>query len=274
MKKSIIVRATALAATLLIAGLALAACSPQKSVSEAKTVLTVGATPVPHAELLALVKDDLAAKGIELRVVEFTDYVTPNLALNDGQLDANFFQHVPYLESFSAEKGLKLVSAFAVHVEPLGLYSSKAKKLEEIADGAKIAIPNDPTNEGRALLLLQARGFIKLSEKAGLKGTPADVVENPRKFKFVELEAAQLPRTLSDVDAAVINGNFALEAGLNPVVDALLIEGAESPYANIVAVRAGTESDPRITALAEALRSAKVKEFILSKYSGGVVAVF
>ncbi len=261
--------AAALAAPALIA---LASCAPKTG--QDKKVLTVGATPVPHAELLALVADDLAAEGIELKIVEFTDYVTPNVALAEGQLDANFFQHLPYLESFATEKGLSLVSAFAVHVEPLGLYSGRAKSLEELADGASIAVPNDPTNEGRALLLLQAKGLIKLSDAAGLKGTSADIVENTKKLKFKELEAAQLPRVLQDVDAAVINGNYALESGLNPVKDALILEGAESPYANIVAVRAGTENDPRILALAKALRSEKVKEFILSKYSGGVVAAF
>lgn len=274
------IRFSAAAAACAVLALAFASCAPKKAdtadsaAAAPKAVLTVGATPVPHAELLALVKEDLAAKGIELKIVEFTDYVTPNLALSDGQLDANFFQHQPYLESFSAEKGLKLASAFAVHVEPLGIYAGKAKTLTELKDGATIAIPNDPTNEGRALLLLQAKGFIKLSEKAGLKGTPADIAENVRKFKFKELEAAQLPRTLQDVDAAVINGNFALESGLNPVKDALAIEGAESPYANIVAVRAGTEKDPRIAALSDVLRSPKVKEFILTKYNGGVAAVF
>ncbi len=263
--------AAALAAPALFS-LSLASCAPKAA--QDKKVLTVGATPVPHAELLALVAEDLAKEGIELKVVEFTDYVTPNVALAEGQLDANFFQHLPYLESFASEKGLPLIGAFAVHVEPLGLYSGRAKNLEDLADGASIAIPNDPTNEGRALLLLQAKGLIKLSDAAGLKGTPADIVENTKKWKFKELEAAQLPRVLQDVDAAVINGNYALESGLNPVKDALLLEGGESPYANIVAVRAGTEQDPRITALASALRSAKVKEFILSKYSGGVVAAF
>jgi D-methionine transport system substrate-binding protein len=261
------------AALAALAFSALAACAPKAAAGD-KKVLTVGATPVPHAELLALVADDLAKQGIELKVVEFTDYVTPNIALAEGQLDANFFQHVPYLESFAAEKNLKLASAFAVHVEPLGLYSSKAKSLEALATGSTIAIPNDPTNEGRALLLLQAKGFIKLADAAGLKGTPADIIENAKNFKFKELEAAQLPRVLTDVDAAVINGNYALESGLNPVTDALVLEGAESPYANIVAVRAGEENDPRIVALASALRSQKVKDFILSKYKGGVVAAF
>lgn len=255
----------------LFSSLALGACAPKAA---NKKVLTVGATPVPHAELLALVAEDLAKEGIELKVVEFTDYVTPNIALAEGQLDANFFQHLPYLESFASEKGLSLVSAFAVHVEPLGLYSSKVKSVGELADGASVAIPNDPTNEGRALLLLQAKGLIKLADTAGLKGTPADIVQNPRNLKFKELEAAQLPRVLQDVDAAIINGNYALESSLNPVKDALLLEGAESPYANIVAVRKGEENDPRIVALAAALRSEKVKEFILSKYSGGVVAAF
>ncbi len=262
--------AAAIAAGLL-APLALGACAPKAA---DKKVLTVGATPVPHAELLALVAEDLAKEGVELKVVEFTDYVTPNIALAEGQLDANFFQHRPYLQAFAAEKGLSLVDAFAVHVEPLGLYSAKAKSVDGLADGASVAIPNDPTNEGRALLLLQAKGLLKLADAAGLAGTPADIVENPKNLKFKELEAAQLPRVLQDVDAAVINGNYALESGLNPVKDALLLEGGESPYANIVAVRAGTENDPRILALAKVLRSEKVKEFILSKYSGGVVAAF
>ncbi|QQO11087.1 MetQ/NlpA family ABC transporter substrate-binding protein [Breznakiella homolactica] len=237
-------------------------------------VLVVGATPVPHAELLNLVKADLAAQGIELRVVEFTDYVTPNMALDAGDLDANFFQHSPYLESFSAERNLPLVTAFAVHVEPLGFYSASLKNISDLKDGAVIAIPNDPTNEGRALLLLQARGLIKLSPQAGLQGTPMDITDNPKKLRFRELEAAQLPRSLGDVDGAIINGNYAMEAGLNPVQDALLIEGAESPYVNVVAVKKGNENDPRIKALESALRSQKIKEYILANYNGGVVAVF
>lgn len=245
-----------------------------KDSAEKKQILTVGATPVPHAELLALIKDDLAKEGIELKIVEFTDYVTPNLALDAGDLDANFFQHKPYLDAFSAERKLNLVSAFGVHVEPLGLYSEKMKSIGDLKDGSTIAIPNDPTNEGRALLLLQAKGLITLSDKAGLQGTPRDIAKNPKNLKFRELEAAQLPRSLGDVDGAVINGNYAMEAGLNPVKNALILEGAESPYVNVVAVKKGHENDPKILALKKALCSQKVKDYILAHYDGGVVATF
>jgi D-methionine transport system substrate-binding protein len=244
------------------------------SAGTAPLTLKVGATPVPHAELLNLVKDDLAAQGITLEVVEFTDYVTPNLALDSGDLDANYFQHIPYLESFSREHGLDLVSVFGIHVEPLGLYSSKISSLAELKDGSTIAIPNDPTNEGRALLLLQANGLITLSANAGLEGTPLDITGNPKNLKFSELEAPQLPRALGDVDAAIINGNYALDAGLNPVTDSLILEGADSPYVNIVAVKRGNENDPRISALSKALRSEKVRTYIQTTYDGGVVAVF
>jgi D-methionine transport system substrate-binding protein len=249
---------------------------PQQESSSGSKVLKVGATPVPHAELLNLVKADLAAQGITLEVVEFTDYVTPNLALDAGDIDANYFQHIPYLDSFSRDRGLSLSSVFGVHVEPLGLYSSSLTRIEDLKDGATIAIPNDPTNEGRALLLLRDNGLITLGPDAGLEGTPVDITGNPRNFRFVELEAPLLPRSLSDpaVDAAVINGNYALEAGLNPVQDAILLEGAESPYVNIVAVKKGNENDPRIQALEQALRSPKVRDYILNTYNGGVVAVF
>ena len=237
-------------------------------------VLKVGATPVPHAVLLGLVADELKAEGIDLIVVDFTDYVTPNIALNEGQIDANFFQHLPYMESFNKERGLALTSAGGVHVEPLGVYSKKHSSLGSNLNGATIAIPNDPTNEGRALLLLAANGYITLDAKAGLEGTPLNIRANPYNLKFSELEAAQLPRSLEDVDFAIINGNYAMEAKLNPLKDALLLEGAESPYVNIIAVRAGMEKDPKILALLEALRSPKVKTFILNTYNGGVVAVF
>ncbi|MDR0388515.1 MAG: MetQ/NlpA family ABC transporter substrate-binding protein [Spirochaetaceae bacterium] len=248
--------------------------SPQSGGGAGRQVLKVGATPVPHAELLNLIKSDLAAQGIDLRVVEFTDYVTPNLSLAAGDLDANFFQHTPYLELFAAERNLNLVSAFGVHIEPLGLYSRSLKNIGELRRGASIAIPNDPTNRGRALLLLQANGLITLSASAGIEGTPADIISNPRNLRFRELEAAQLPRALGDVDAAVINGNYALDAGLNPVNDSLILEGAQSPYVNIVAVKAGNENDPRIRALAAALCSQKVKNYILAAYNGGVVPAF
>ena len=236
--------------------------------------LKVGATPVPHAELLNLVKDDLAAKGITLEVVEFTDYVTPNVALAEKQLDANFFQHVPYLESFCADRKLDLEAVAKIHVEPLGLYSKKYKAASELPDGAVIALPNDPTNEGRALILLAAKGLITLAPDAGLKAGPAQVTANPHNFVFKELEAAQLPRTLEDVDAAVINGNYALAAGLNPVRDALLLENGDSPYANVLVVRKGEGDSPAIKALVAALQSQKVKDYILATYNGGVVPAF
>jgi D-methionine transport system substrate-binding protein len=236
--------------------------------------LKVGATPVPHAELLTLIRDDLAAQGIDLEVVEFTDYVTPNTALIAGDIDANFFQHVPYLASNEEWSNL-LVSAFGVHVEPFGLYSNSTANIGDLKTGATIAIPNDPTNGGRALLLLQAAGLITLKPGVGITATPLDIATNPKNLQFRELEAAQLPRSLADVDAAAINGNYALEAGLNPARDSLIIEGAESPYVNIVVVQKGNETDARIQALGAALRSAKVKEYINRTWSdGSVVAIF
>jgi len=237
------------------------------------SVLSVGATPVPHAELLNLIKDDLAAQGITLKVVEFTDYVTPNVALIAGDLDANFFQHIPYLET-NEEWSAKLVSAFGVHVEPFGLYSAKYKNINDLPNGATIAIPNDPSNGGRALLLLQAKGLITLKAGAGLTATSRDITGNPKNFRFRELEAALLPRSLQDVDAATINGNYALDAGFNPLKDSLIIEGADSPYVNIVVVQKGKENDSRIIALKKALLSQKVKNYIGSHYNGGVAAIF
>lgn len=237
-------------------------------------VLKVGATPLPHGELLDLVKDDLKAKGIALEVVEFTDYVTPNIALADGSIDANFFQHLPYLESFSAEHTLDLSSIGTVHVEPLALYSEKIKGIDALKEGALIAIPSDAVNGGRALILLEDRGLIKLKEGAGLEATEKDIVDNPRGLTFKAVEAAQLPRVLADVDGAVINGNYALEAGLSPRNDALIIEDASSPYANIVTVRTGDVDDAALQALIEALHSDLVKQHILDNYKGGVVEAF
>ena len=262
-------------AALLIGALVLTLSVPlfARGGGDSSTTLTVGATPVPHAELLNLVKEDLQAQGIELKVVEFNDYVQPNEALIAGNLDANFFQHIPYLGS-NADWSAKLISAFGVHVEPFGLYSSKYKNAADLPSGATIAVPNDPTNGGRALLLLQSKGLLTLKANAGLEATPQDITGNPKNFRFAELEAAQLPRSLGDVDAATINGNYALEAGLNPVQDSLVIEGADSPYVNIVVVRKGSEKDFRIQALEKALKSQKVKDYILSHYNGGVVAVF
>jgi len=236
-------------------------------------ILTVGASPVPHAELLNLVKDDLASQGITLKVIEFTDYVQPNVAVITGDLDANFFQHIPYLET-NVEWSNKLVSVFGVHIEPFGLYSRKYKNLEELPSGALIAIPNDPTNGGRALLLLQANGLIKLREGAGLTATPRDIIANTKKFRFQELEAAQLSRSLPDVDAAAINGNYALDAGFNPLKDSLIIEDADSPYVNIVVARKGKENSAKLQALKKAMLSQKVKDYINNNYHGAVAPVF
>ena len=221
--------------------------------------LKVGATPVPHAELLNLVKDDLKAQGVDLA---------------DGEIDANYFQHYPYLEKFASERNLKLVSAAKIHVEPLGVFSKKYTKLEDIPEKATIAIPNDPSNGGRALILLHNKGLIKLADPNNLYATEFDIVENPKKLKFKPIEAPQLPRVLPDVAAAVINGNYALEAGFSPVKDALTLEGEESPYANILAVREGDENKEDIVKLIKALQSEKVKQYILANYNGGVVATF
>ncbi|MDR3356670.1 MAG: MetQ/NlpA family ABC transporter substrate-binding protein [Spirochaetaceae bacterium] len=237
-------------------------------------VLKIGATPVPHAEMLAELVDDLASRGIKLEIIEFTDYVTPNTALISGDIDANFFQHIPYLQS-NDEWTTRLVSAFGVHIEPFGLYSDKYDSIDALPSGATIAIPNDPSNGGRALLLLQDNGLITLKPDAGLEATELDIVSNPKNIKFRAIEAAQLPRSLQDVDAACINGNYALDAGLSPVDDSIVIEDADSPYVNIVVVRKGMETDPRILALRDALTSAEIRDFISGKWQdGSVVAIF
>ena len=242
---------------LALAMLCFAGCAKKDA-----SVLTVGATPEPHAEMLKLVVDNLAEDGITLKVIEFTDYVTPNEALEGGQIDANFFQHLPYMDSFNSERGYNLVNAGGIHIEPVALYSKKVSSLAELKDGATIAIPNDPTNEGRALLLLQSAGLIKLDEKAGITATPQNITENPKNIKFHEIEAASLPRVLLDVDAAVINGNYAIPAGLSASTDGLIVEGADSPYV-------------KITALVKALQTEEIAEFIAQKYPNGeVVKVF
>lgn len=240
--------------------------------------LTVGATPNPHAEILAQVKDDLAAEGIDLVVKEYSDYVVPNTAVEEGDLDANYFQHTPYMEKFNEENGTHLVSVGKIHYEPMGIYPGLTKTLEELPDGATIAVPNDATNEARALQLLAAQGLIELKEDAGLNATPNDITSNPKNLQFKELEAAMLPQTASEVDLSVINSNFAMEGGLNPATDSLASEDADSEaaqtFANIIAVKEGHENDPAIQALVKALQSDKVKEYIEKTYSGAVVAVF
>ena len=254
------------------------AASEEATSDLAGTTLKVAASPTPHAEILNAVKDILAEQGITLEVVEFSDYVQPNLVTESGEVDANYFQHGPYLESFNEENGTHLVSVGAIHYEPFGIYPGKISDLENIADGAVIAVPNDTTNEARALQLLAAQGIITLKEGAGLTATKNDIAENPHNVDIVEMEAAQLPRTLADVDFAVINGNYAAEAGLNAATDALAVEDASSEaaqtFANILVVKEGNEDNPAIQALLAALQSEQVKNFIDETYSGAVVAIF
>ncbi|NLY84909.1 MAG: ABC transporter substrate-binding protein [Tissierellia bacterium] len=236
--------------------------------------IKIGVSPEPHAKLVELVVDDLKKEGVEVEIVIFTDYITPNLSLDSGELDANFFQHEPYLNNHVAEEGLDIVSLGKVHIEPMALYSNKYKSVDELPDGATISIPNDTVNGGRALLLLEANGLIKLKEGVGVNATEVDIVENPKNLKFQALEAAILPVTLDDVDGAVINGNYALEAGLNPVKDGLIVEGGESPYANLVAVKAGQENEDKFVKLLKALQSEKVRKYIEETYQGAVVPAF
>ena len=269
MKKTLTVLLVAVLALSLFAGCA-------AKTAEDKTIV-IGASPTPHAEILAIVKEVLAEQGYTLEIKEFTDYVQPNLALQSGELDANYFQHQPYLDDFNTENKTDLVSIASIHYEPLGIYPGKSKSLEELQDGAKVAVPNDTTNEARALLLLEANGLIKLKEGAGVKATKNDIAENPKNLEIVEIEAAQLARSLPDVDIAVINGNYAIDAGLN-VVDALATEEKDSlaatTYANIIAVRKGDQSREDLQALVAALKSDKVKKYIEDTYKGAVVPVF
>lgn len=239
------------------------------------TTLKIGATPVPHAEMLAEVKSDLKDKGITLEVIEFNDYVQPNIALNDKELDANFFQHEPYLNDFVKEhKEMKIKNAAGIHVEPMGIYSHKFKQLSDLPDGAKVSIPNDPTNGGRALLLLEKAGLLKLKDGVKETATVQDIAENPKNLAITEVEAAQLPRTLDDVDISVINTNFAMNADLNPVKDALFMEDKTSPYVNIIVVRDGDENRAEIKELISALQNDKMKKFIEEKYKGAIVPAF
>lgn len=269
----------------LVMVLGLAACgtdetseSPEDSDSLEGTTITVAASPTPHAEILAVAKEILAEQGITLNIIEYTDYVQPNMVTDSGEVDANYFQHQPYLDSFNEEHGTDLVSVAAIHYEPFGLYAGKTASIDELEDGAQIAVPNDATNEARALLLLESAGLITLKEGAGLNATKLDIEDNPKDLDIVEMEAAQLTKTLDDVDMAVINGNYALEAGLSAKDDALVTEDADSEaaqtYANILVVKAGNENNPAILALVAALQSDAVRDFINDTYDGNVVAMF
>ncbi|MDX6350974.1 MAG: D-methionine transport system substrate-binding protein [Streptomyces sp.] len=270
-------------AVLAAAGLTfgLAACgsdsgSGSGSKDSASDPLVVAASPTPHAEILNFVKDNLAKKaGLNLEIKEFSDYVTPNTATEDGSVDANYFQNQPYLDDFNSKKGTHIVPVVTVHLEPLGLYSSKLKSADAIKSGATIAIANDAVNEARGLKLLAANGLITLKSGVGNEATPADIAKNPKNLTFKELEAAQLPRSLADVDAAVINGNYAISAGLKPAKDALVLESAKNnPYGNFLAVKKGNEKDPRVLKLKKLLTSAAVKKFIEDKYDGSVIPSF
>jgi D-methionine transport system substrate-binding protein len=275
------VRNTAKITTAVLAAgaltLGLTACgSDEDAASDASAPLVVAATPVPHAEVLTYVKDHLAEKaGLDLEVKEFTDYVTPNTATEDGSVGANYFQTEPYLEDFNKKNGTHLVSVASVHLEPLGLYSEKTDKADGLKNGATIAVPNDTVTEARALQLLAANGLITLKDGVGTSATVADITENPKNLKFKELEAAQTPRSLADVDAAVINGNYALEADLKPAEDALVLESPENnPNVNLLVVKEGNEDDPRVRKLAELLTSDEVRKFIEDNYDGSVIPSF
>ncbi|MER7571970.1 MetQ/NlpA family ABC transporter substrate-binding protein [Streptomyces sp. NPDC057806] len=265
-----------LAAGALTLGLTACGSSDSDSSSDTSGPLVVAASPVPHAEILTYVKDNLAKDaGLDLEVREFTDYVTPNTATEDGSVDANYFQNQPYLDDFNKKNGTHIVPVVTVHLEPLGLYSSKVKSADDLKSGATVAVPNDSVNEARALKLLDANGIITLKDGVGNEATPADIVKNPKKLTFKELEAAQTPRSLNDVDAAVINGNYAIEADLKPAEDALVLESADdNPYGNFLAVKEGGEDDPRVKKLAKLLTSPEVKKFIEDKYAGSVIASF
>ncbi|MFJ5231545.1 MetQ/NlpA family ABC transporter substrate-binding protein [Kitasatospora sp. NPDC088391] len=275
-----VLKTAALTTTAAGLALTLAACSSGSSGSGASAdpnkALVVAASPTPHGQILKFVKDNLAEKaGLKLDIKEVSDYVTPNTSVQDGSADANYFQHQPYLDDFNKKNGTDIVAVETVHLEPLGVYSKKVKTVAELKDGAQVAVPSDATNEGRALKLLADNNVITLKSGAGTTATVQDIATNPKNLKFKELEAAQLPRSLDDVDAAVINGNYALGAGLKPSTDAILVEKAQgNPYANILAVKKGHQDDPRVKKLAELLHSPEVKKYIDDTFQGSVVPAF
>lgn len=276
MRNTVKFTAAALAAGALALGLTACGSGKSSASHDYSGPLVVAATPVPHAEVLNFVEKNLAKKaGLDLQVKEFTDYITPNTATEDGSVGANYFQTKPYLDDFNKKRGTHLVSVVGVHLEPLGLYSHKVKKSGDLKNGATIAVPNDADNESRALKLLVAGGLITLKPGAGSQATPEDIAKNPKHLQFKEVEAAQTPRSLEDVDAAVINGNYAISAGLKPAKDAVLLETAkDNPYVNLLVVKKGNEHDPRVEKLAKLLTSPEVKKFIEDKYQGSVIPSF
>ena len=281
MKKKLIILSLALVAVLSIltaCGSNEAAVTPASQgdgdLQETAEKIVIGVSPAPHGEIVEALQEEFEAIGIEVEIVNFDDYVQPNLALDDGDLDMNYFQHKPYLNNFSEEHGLELEVLGQVHVEPLALYSDKYETLEELPDGAEILIPDDPTNGARALLLLESEGLIELQDPTDLNATEADVISNPKNLKFTALDAANIARTYMDVDGGIINANFAIDAGLNPSSDSILIEGDQSPYANVVVVRAGEENNQTYLKFMEVLNSDKAREFIENEYEGTIRPVF
>lgn len=268
--------AAVLAAATLTLGLAACGSSDETTAASGDGTLKIGVSPVPHGEILKYVSENLAAaEGLKIDIVEFNDYIQPNVALSEKQLDANYFQHIPYLEEEVAAKGYKFTALKPVHIEPLGVYSKTVKAIADVPAGGVVAIPNDPSNSGRSLNLLAKNGLITLKDGVGVKATEKDITANPKNLQFKALEAAQLPRSLEDTAISVINGNYAIETGLKPATDSLALEtGDDNPYANLVVVRAGEENDERITKLEKLLHSAEVKKFIEDKYQGSVLAAF
>jgi D-methionine transport system substrate-binding protein len=256
----------ALTLTLVTAG-----CGSNQAAQESK-VIKVGVTAGPHAELMDEVKKLAEKQGLKIEVVEFNDYIQPNVALNQGDIDVNSFQHEPYLNNIVKDRGFDIVSIGKTVIFPMGIYSKKVKDLAQVKEGATVVIPNDPTNGGRALMLLEQKGIIKLKSGAGLTASAADIAENPKHLIFKELDAAQIPRSLDDVDVAAINTNYAVTAGLNPVKDAIALEGGESPYSNIIAVRGKDKENPDYLKLVKIYQSAEIKAFIQEHFKGAVVA--
>jgi len=270
----------ALLCTLALAVVVLAGCGGNEAKDTAENnaadanKLVVGATAKPHAEILEVAQPLLAKEGIDLEIQVFTDYVLLNPALKDKQIDANFFQHIPYLDDYNAKNNANLAWVFKVHNEPMGVYSTKLDSLDKLADGAQIGIPNDATNGGRALNVLEAAGLLKLKEGAGVSATDADIVENPKRLKIQMMDAAMLPRALADLDLCVINSNYALEGNLNPLQDAIFMEPKDSPFANVLVVRDEDKDKESIKKLGQALQSPEVKKFIEDNYQGSVIPAF
>lgn len=261
--------------TLLSAAAAAAiALSSFSGTALAADKLKIGCTPVPQGEVLKFVKPILAKQGLDLNIVEFSDFIAPNAALDAKDLDVNFYQHGPFLENAVRQRHINAVPVAKIYILPIAIYSKTLKNIKDVPVGGKVSIPNDPSNGGRALLLLQSAGLIKLRANVGYEATPLDVVSNPKKLKFVELEAVQVPRSLADVDLAVVNSNYALGVGLNPLKDSLFLEDKKSPYALVVATRKGDDKDPRVQKLVKALTSDATRKYILEKYKGAVVPSF